>query len=189
VDIQVHLLERAAWCDRGPFISQLLDLDPAVLRRQPPPRSSVLEFALEYGNAQLVPLLTHIWPLPDDLPHAAGVGDVARVRRWFDDAGRPALGNPRDHYPANSSRVRANLGWGTGNVQQVLDVALAWACMNRHFEVASFLLEHGADIDTRWATHEPASILHESALSGNYEAKNEEMAEFLAAAERERSHG
>lgn len=217
VDIQVQLLERAAWTGRGPFIGQLLDLDPAVLRRRPPPRSSALAFALEYGNADLVPLLTRIWPLPDDLPHAAGVGDLARVRRWFDDVGRPTLGNPHDHHPANSARVRANLGWGTGNVQQILDVALAWACMNRAFEIASFLLERGADIDTRWATHEPASILHECALSGNYEAarflidhgidmtirdhrynataegwaryaaKNDEMAELLAAAERERA--
>jgi hypothetical protein len=30
----------------------------------------------------------------------------------------------------------------------------------RHFDVADFLLEHGADINTRWASHEPASILH-----------------------------
>jgi hypothetical protein len=26
------------------------------------------------GKAQLIPLLTPIWPLPDDLCHAAGVG-------------------------------------------------------------------------------------------------------------------
>jgi hypothetical protein len=102
-------------------------------------------------------------------------------------------------------------------VQQVLDVALAWACMNRHFEVASFLLEHGADINTTWSTHEPASMLHECAVHGNYDAarflidrgidmtrldyrwnataegwarhaaKDEQMADFLAAAEREQS--
>jgi ankyrin repeat protein len=42
--------------------------------------------------------------------------------------------------------------------------------MNRHFEIASFLLEHGANINTNWSTHEPASILHECAIRGNYEA-------------------
>lgn len=218
VDVQVQLLQRAAWGNHGPFISQLLDLEPAVLRRRPPPRSSALAFALEYGNTPLVPLLTRVWSLPDDLPHAAGVGDLAGVRRWFDDAGRPALGNPHDHYPANNPWVRANLIWRAGNVQQVLDVALAWACMNRHFEIAAYLLEHGADIDTRWSTHEPASILHECALHGNYEAarflidhgidltirdhrynataegwarhaaQNEEMAEVLASAARERQN-
>ena len=44
--------------------------------------------------------------------------------------------------------------------QQVLDVAFAFAVTNGHFDVADFLLEHGADIDTRWSSHEPASILH-----------------------------
>jgi hypothetical protein len=46
------------------------------------------------------------------------------------------------------------------SAQQVLDVALAFAVINRHFEVADFLLEHGADINTTWNSHEPASILH-----------------------------
>ena len=42
--------------------------------------------------------------------------------------------------------------------------------MNRHFEIATFLLERGADINTSWATHEPASILHEAAIQGNEDA-------------------
>jgi hypothetical protein len=54
-------------------------------------------------------------------------------------------------------------------VQQVLDVALAWAVLNKHFQVAEFLLAHGADVNTDWATHEPASILHECALHGDFE--------------------
>jgi hypothetical protein len=169
----------------------------------------------EYGNAHLVPLLTRIWPLPDDLPHAAGMGDLARVKRWFDAAGRAALGDPNDHYPGNDPRARANLHGGAATVQQVLDVALAWACMNRQLEIASFLLDHGADINTRWGTHEPASILHECAVRNDYEAarflidhgidmtiegyrwqstaegwaryaaENEEMADFLAAAQQQ----
>jgi hypothetical protein len=42
--------------------------------------------------------------------------------------------------------------------------------MNRQFEIADFLLEHGANINTDWSTHEPASILHECAVHANYEA-------------------
>jgi hypothetical protein len=41
---------------------------------------------------------TLIWPLPDDLPHAAGVGDLDRVKSWFDDKGQPALGDPGRHH-------------------------------------------------------------------------------------------
>ena len=42
--------------------------------------------------------------------------------------------------------------------------------MNGQFQIASFLLERGANINTDWSTHEPASILHECAVQGNYEA-------------------
>ncbi len=170
VGFQVELLEQAAIRNRAAFVEQLLGLDPAVLHRSVPPPSSALIFAFEYGNAHLVADLTRIWPLPDDLPHAAGSGDLARVERWFDEAGRPALGDLGSHTPCNNPGVRNNLRWGAASVQQVLDVAFAWACMNKQFEVASFLLAHGANIDTDWSTHEPASILHECALNGNFEA-------------------
>jgi Ankyrin repeat len=43
----------------------------------------------------------------------------------------------------------------------VLDTALAFSVINRHFDVADYLLEHGADINTNWSSHEPSSILHE----------------------------
>jgi hypothetical protein len=129
---------------------------------------------------------------------------------------QPALGDPNGHYPGNDPRVRANLGKAPATVQPILDVALAWACMNRQLEIAAFLLDHGADINTRWSTHEPASILHECAFHNNYEAikflldhgidmtirdhrwpataegwaryaaENEEMADFLAAAQPQR---
>lgn len=170
VGLQVELLEQAALSDRAPFITYLLDLSPAILELPAPPSSSAIIFAIEYGHAYLIPLLTRVWPLPDDLPHAAGTGDFDRVKRWFDSAGQPAFGDLRHHYPANNPDVRNNLRWGAPNLQQVLDVALAWACMNRQFAIAAFLLEHGANINTNWSTHEPASILHECALHHNFEA-------------------
>ena len=60
--------------------------------------------------------------------------------------------------------------WGAPVKQRVLDVALAWSVINSHFDVADFLLDHGADINTTWSSHEPASILHELVFHGNYEA-------------------
>jgi hypothetical protein len=91
--------------------------------------------------------------------------------------------------------------------------------MNSHFDVADFLLDHGADINTTWSSHEPASILHELVFHGNYEAmrflidrgidmtikdyrwnataqgwarhaaKDEKMAQSLEEAERQREQG
>lgn len=164
----VRLIEKAAYNNWAPFIARLIELNPALKVKRP--ASPALLYALEYGNAHLVPLLTQIWPLPDDLPHAAGVGDFARVKGWFDEEGRSKLGSLSQHHPANSPETLRNLHWTPPNAQHILDVALAWACMNRHLDIAAFLVERGANVNTDWSTHEPASILHECAIRGNYEA-------------------
>ena len=169
IQVQTELMLPACYeKDREAFIVAMLERDPAILHTDPPtPRSSLIVQALSYGNAHLVPILRRIWPLPDDLPHAAGVGDAAAVARWFDATGRPVLGSLAHHYPHSDPQFpRADLHWGPPTTQQVLDIALAWAVLNRHFEIATFLLERGANINTDWATHEPASILHEAAIQG-----------------------
>ena len=172
VTLQEATIARCCWQKhRETFITALLEHDPALLRTVPPPPSQAIVHALSYGNAHLIPVLTRIWPLPDDLPHAAGTGTAAAVARWFDAAGRPALGSLARQYPGSDPQFKADdLGWGPVTTQQVLDIALAWAVLNRHFEIAAFLLQHGADINTNWGTHEPASILHEAAIQGNEEA-------------------
>lgn len=174
VGLQVELLETATLNNRGPFIVALLDLDPALRRHQPPPRSQAIEIAVTYAHTHLIPLLTCIWPLPDDLPHAAGMGHLSRVKRWFDQSGAPALGDV-DHYPSSPYMPKDRVEeyarqWGAPGNQRVLDVALAWSVINSHFDVADFLLDHGADINTNWSSHEPASILHELVFHGNHEA-------------------
>ena len=172
VKFQVNLIEgmTAALVDRAAFLKVLLDLDPAVLHCPLPPPSRAFVHAFTYAQTHLFPMLLRIWPMPDDLPHAAGNGDFLRVRRWFDAAGRPDLGDLEDHFPANDAWIRENLNWGAPSVQQVLDTSLAWAVLNNHFEIADFLLGHGADINTNWSSHEPASILHELVWHKNYEA-------------------
>jgi ankyrin repeat protein len=169
VKFQVGLIERAVLRDREAFITALLDLDPAVLRRREPPPSQAIEFAFTYAKTRMLPTLLRIWRLPDDLPHAAGNGDLTRVKTWFDAKGKPALGDLTNHSPANSVHTREP-EWGDFSVQQVLDTALAWAVLNNHFEIADFLLGHGADINTNWSSHEPASLLHELVFHKNYEA-------------------
>jgi len=162
LDFQNGIIGAATLNDRGEFISALLDRNPAILRREPPPPSQAIEFAMTYAATHLVPLLTRIWPLPDDLPHAAGMGNLARVQQWFDGSGAAVLGDLENHYPRTSLHLRKHddLHWGGPTAQHVLDTALAWSVINRHFDVADFLLEHGANINTDWNSHEPASILH-----------------------------
>lgn len=144
---QTAIVERSAWMDREEHIVELWRRAPALLRLPASPRSAAMQYAFEYGNSHLVPLLRRCWPVPDDLPHAAGLADRPAVERWFDSAGNPALGRPDRHYPNNDSSKRADLGWRVGTIQHVLDVALAWACLNHHFDIAEFLLDHGANIN------------------------------------------
>jgi hypothetical protein len=162
VDFQNGLIAAAILNDREAIIAALFDLGPAILRRQPPPRSQAIEFAFTYDKTRLLPLLTRIWPIPDDLPHAAAMGHLARVKQWFDESGAPALGDLEQHFPGTSAHVQTydDLHWGAPTAQHVLDTALAWSVINRRFDVADFLLAHGANIDTNWNSHEPASILH-----------------------------
>lgn len=140
-----------------------------------PPESQPLEFAFTYARTHLVPLLTRIRPLPDDLPHAAGMGDLSRVKQWLDESGAPALGDVERHYPNGPYMPRSRVEecarqWGAQSVQRVLDSAFAWSVINGHLDVADFLLAHGADINTSWSSHEPASILHELVFHANYES-------------------
>jgi hypothetical protein len=181
VEFQAGLIARATLRDRADFITTLLDLGPALVRRQPPPPSQAIEFALTYAKLHLIPILTRVWPLPDDLPHAAGIGNLVRVKQWFDESGAPALGDLDHHFPYNT-HTGMDYHWSTSRVQVVLDTALAWSVINRHFDVADFLLAHGADINTRWSSHEPASILHElvgQVATGENPGGNYESMQFL----------
>ena len=170
VRFQARLFELAVLNDHAELVNQLVELDPALLHRHPPPPSRAIEFALAYGKARVLPQLLSIWPLPDDLPSAAGMGDFEAVKRWFDAAGEPALGNPAHHLRPPGPDAIAGHETTPPTVQRVLDTALAYACLNNRFEIADFLLAHGADLNTRWSSHEPASILHELVWYKNYEA-------------------
>jgi hypothetical protein len=217
VAFQADLLETASFGrDGGEFIRALLDLGPAILRRQPPPPSRAVEWAFMYAHTHLLPLLTRIWSVPDDLPSAAALGNRTRAKQWFDSGG--GVRNLDQHYPYNDPQARGHLRWDPPAEQHVLDAALAFAVTNRHFEVADFLLAHGADINTNWNSHEPASILHHLVfLGGPYDSmkflidrgidmtikdyrwnstargwavhamKDEKMAQWLEDAERERA--
>ena len=175
VEFQADVIGRATLNDGGEFITALLDLYPAIMRRQPPLQSQAIEFAFTYAKTNLLPVLTRIWPMPDDLPHAAGLGNLSRVKQWFDESGAPALGDINKHYPHSPYMPKGRVDeyaeqWGPHSVQRVLDSAFAWSVINSHLEVADFLLKHGADINTRWSSHEPASILHELVFHANYES-------------------
>src|SRR5207248_545253 len=73
---QADLIGQLAGANRETFIRTVLERSPALLRSSSPPPSMALIWAFDVGHAHLAPLLTRIWPLPDDLPHAAAIGDL-----------------------------------------------------------------------------------------------------------------
>ena len=143
VEFQAHLVEQAAFHGRDACIAALWDRDPALLHQQPPPATKAFEHAMTYAKTHVIPQLTRLWPFPDDVPHRAGMGDLRRVTEL--------LGAAAVHQPT-------------------LDTALAYAVINHHFAVADLLLERGADINTDWNSHEPASILHHLVFEDDYAA-------------------
>ena len=125
--------------------------------------SPIVSYAMEYGYASAyVPHLKQIWPMPTGLPAAAAMGHLADVESWFDDTGHPQLGDLSQHNPFPEHHPEVT-------EQDVLDRAFAWAVQNTEYDVADYMLQHGANINTRWSTHEPASVLHECAISGRLE--------------------
>lgn len=162
LETQEMLLAVAACSDgKLPVIDAVITSGAAITTAPEPPASRAVLYALEYGNAGYVPALSQIWSVPDDLPHAAGLGDMEAVAKRFTN-GFPRLGDPSLYVCPPGETPLAN-------VQEIVDRALAWAVQNGNYEVADYLLNHGANINTRWSTHEPASILHECAFAGRME--------------------
>lgn len=153
---QVRTLEVAAFSDRAPIAKVLLERSE-VLRDVADRLGRALQWAVEYGNREMVELLSPLCAPPDDLATAAGLGSLDRVKALLDERGtfsrfaRPGAEEGADAY---SPLMRA----------------LGLACMNGEFEVAEFLLAHGADVNGTWSTHQPATVLHEMAGTGRLEA-------------------
>ncbi len=162
IETQVRILEVAAYSENAKgIIAALLESGAAIAQASPPPKSHAISWAIEYGNSEYVPLLSQVWDVPDDLPHAAGLGNLTNVNKWFDAAGQAQIQAAQHNvFTEHTPKV---------SVQEILDRALAWAVINRQYEISDFLLDHGADINTRWGTHEPASILHECAFDNRLE--------------------
>ena len=155
VDFQAGMIGAASLNDRGEIIAALLDLDPAILRRQPPAPSKAIEWAFMYGNTHLLPLLTRIWPVPDDLPPAAGLGNPAgeAVARQA-----PASSEISKIIIPTTTRTRA--AFTSRGICRRRSRCSAWRrspspSSTRHFDVAGFLLEHKAQISTPTGTPQP----------------------------------
>ena len=102
------------------------------------------------------------------------MGNFSRVKQWFDESGAPALGDLYHHYPCYDAHTRGHLDWDRRR-QHVLNVALAWSVVARHFEVADFLLEHGADQHQASAGRTFVMSWRNDSQRGRYRSTNESL--------------
>ena len=114
-----EMLLAVAACSEGklPVIEAVITAGAAITTAAEPPASRAVLYALEYGNADYVSALSQIWPVPDDLPHAAGLGNMEAVAKRFAN-GFPRLGDPSLYAcPPGESPL--------ASVQEIVDRALA----------------------------------------------------------------
>lgn len=100
---------------------------------------------------------------PVDFWCAAGLGDVARMRTFFDAHGRLKPGASR-YGSTRYDEHRARRPIPT-EPREVLSDALYIACRLGHLEAAAFLLDHGADLS--FEAYAAAPALHWAAFSGH----------------------
>ncbi len=121
--------------------------------------------ALFYGHREAAEMLAELAIVPNNLRVAAGLGRVDLLQTFFDatggmlaDAGRDrSWYRPHDEVPERPT---------TDDPQEVLDEALCYACFNDRLEAAQFLLDHGADPNSK---PHFATALHFATAKGNRE--------------------
>jgi ankyrin repeat protein len=150
----------------GRAVIKLLDLGARIDGNG---RWSPLEEALYFGQEAVVSVLLQRGAVVDNLRTAAGLGDLEKVARCFDETGALTaaageiawpFGNVLESFPADVRRDR----------QQMLGNALVYAASWGRIDVAKYLLDQGAQVNLIPAGFDYAGTpLHYAALQGRRE--------------------
>jgi ankyrin repeat protein len=121
-----------------------------------------LDWAATMGSIKVADLLLARGAQGMDFLMAASLGKIDLVRKQLDSAaqnpplrGRAIPAEPDDHWVVDSARMKGD----------VLSDAFYRACRNGHTEVASLLLERGADVNAKGVFG--GTGLHWSAINGH----------------------
>jgi len=95
--------------------------------------------AITFGYTDAVEALVRCGARVDNVVFAAALGDLAGVRRFFDEAGRLKPGRARSTRRSGSRRPPLR-------VDGMLEYALIWAALHGRREVCTFLLEKQPDL-------------------------------------------
>ncbi len=156
-------LHFAATLDHLEVMKVLLDAGARIDLNNMGDGGTPLAQALFYGAVDAAELLASYGVMPDNLRIAAGLGLIDRVRGWFDSSGKlkPGAGAHRAFYRPHDEAYEKPT---TDDPQEVLDEAFVYACNNRRYDAAAWLLERGADINARPHYH---TALHMAAYKND----------------------
>ena len=130
-------------------------------------RWSPLEEALYWASRAVVPILLRRGAAVNNLRIAAGVGDLEQVARCFDETGALTASAGEIAWPFNNAAIPA----GTRrDRQQIIGNALVYAASWGRVEVATYLLNQGAQVNLIPEGFDYSGTpLHYAALEGRCE--------------------
>ena len=131
----------ACGIDNGRAVIKLLDLGANIEGNG---RWSPLEEALYFAHEAIVSLLLRRGAVVNNLRTAAGVGDLEKVARCFDEKGALTAAAGEIAWPFDNLSIPEEL---RRDPRQVLGNALVYAAAWGRIETANFLLKQGADVN------------------------------------------
>jgi hypothetical protein len=157
-------LVAACGCDNIRAVRRLLDLGARIDGNG---GWSPLEEALYFGHEAVVPLLLQRGAAVANLRTAAGVGDLEKVARCFDETGALAAAACEIAWPFDKKVIPAEL---RRDPQQILGNALVYAAAWGRTAVAAYLLDRGAQVNLIPAGFDySGTALHYAAFHGRRE--------------------
>ncbi len=154
----------ACGCNNERAVAKLLDLGARIEGNG---RWSPLEEALYFGHEAILSLLLRRGAVADNLRTAAGVGDLEKVARCFDEQGMLTAAAGEIDWPFDHKAIPADL---RRDRQQMLGNALVYAASWGRVEVAKYLLDQGAQVNLIPVGFDYAGTpLHYAAFQGRRE--------------------
>jgi ankyrin repeat protein len=157
-------LQQAAQCDLPDVIDLLLDAGASFEPDHGWPHTPLSWSITTHSLAAARRLAER--GVPVDLWCAAGLGDIERMRSFFDDRGQP-IPNASRHGATRYDEQGNRLPKPPSDPVELISDALYIACRCGQVDAARFLLDHGAN--PSFAGYAVAPALHWAAFSGHHD--------------------
>ena len=133
----------------------------------------LMAYALFFGFTTVSELLVE-WRANIDLRFAAGIGDLGKVKSFFntDSSLKPGAGTLADPYGYERKRDNGTVHRCERTRENILSQALLYACLHDRLAVAEYLIQQSADVNALVPDlgEKEFTVLHRMANTGNFGA-------------------